>query len=169
MIHVPAIQELYRYNGWANGRMFEAVSNLTPEAFSRDLGSSHPSPRDTLLHIVWAEWIWLQRWKGLSPQSVWQAADYPDLNALRTRWSDVKIEQDAFLDAISVEGLLAVVRYLNLQGETWRYPLWRTMYHVLDHSSYHRGQLTTMLRQLGARALPTDFLVFHDVLESPPG
>lgn len=169
MIDVPAIQELYRYNGWANGRMFEAVSNLTPEGVSRDLGSSYPSARDTLLHIVWAEWIWLQRWKGFSPQSVWQAADYPDLDALGTRWSDVKIEQGAFLDAISVERLRAVVRYLSLKGETWQYPLWRTMYHVLNHSSYHRGQVTTMLRQLGARALPTDFLVFHDELESPPG
>lgn len=169
MIDVPAIQELYRYNGWANGRMFEAVSNLTPEAFSRDLGSSYPSARDMLLHIVWAEWIWLQRWKGLSPHSVWQAADYPDLDALRARWSDVEIEQGAFLDAINRERLVAVVRYLNLQGETWQYPLWRTMYHALNHSSYHRGQLTTMLRQLGARALPTDFLVFHDELKSPPG
>lgn len=168
MTDVSAIQELYRYNGWANGRMFEAVSDLTPEEFSRDLGSSYPSARDTLLHIVWAEWIWLQRWKGFSPQSVWQAADFPDLDAVRTRWSDVEIEQRAFLDAINGEGLLAVVRYLNLQGETWQYSLWRTMYHVVNHSSYHRGQLATMLRQLEARAHPTDFLVFHDELESHP-
>lgn len=168
MIDVPAIQELYRYNGWANGRVFEAVSSLTPQEFSRDLGSSYPSVRDTLRHIVWAEWIWLQRWKGLSPQSVWQAADYPDLDALRMRWSNVEIEQRAFLDAINGERLLAVVRYLNLQGETWQYPLWRTMYHLVNHSTYHRGQLTTMLRQLEARALPTDFLVFHDELESAP-
>lgn len=169
MIDVPAIQEIYRYNGWANGRMFEAVSNLTPEEFSRDLGSSYPSARDTLLHVVWAEWIWLQRWKGHSPQSVFQAADFPDLDAVRTRASEVEIELRTFLDAITAERLLTVVRYLNLQGETWQYPLWRTMYHVVNHSGYHRGQLTTMLRQLGARALPIDFLVFHDELESRRG
>jgi uncharacterized damage-inducible protein DinB len=55
MIDVPAIQERYRHNRWANRQMFEAVSKLTPEEFSRDLGSSSPSARDTLLHIVWAE------------------------------------------------------------------------------------------------------------------
>ncbi len=166
MIHVTAIQELYRYNQWANRRMFEAVSSLTVEEFSRNLGSSYPSARDTLLHIVWAEWIWLQRWKGLSPQSVFPATDFPDLNAVKARWSDVESEQRAFLDKITRERLLEAVRYLNLRGERWEYPLWRTMYHVVNHSSYHRGQLTTMLRQLGARALPTDFLVFHDEAES---
>src|SRR5512145_526706 len=125
MIDVAAIQELYRYNLWANGRMCGAVSNLTTEQFSRELGSSYPSARDTLLHIVWAEWIWLQRWMGFSPQAVWQGADFPDLGAVRTRLSDVEIEQRAFLDALTAERLLAVVRYLNLQGETWQYPLWR--------------------------------------------
>jgi len=168
MTEVPAILELYRYNWWANGRMFEAVSKLTPEAFSRDLGSSYPSARDTLLHIVWAEWIWLQRWKSSSPQSVWQSSDFRDVDAVRTRCLKVENEQRAFLDEINAERLLTVVRYVNLQGETWQYPLWRTMYHVVNHSSYHRGQLTTMLRQLGARALPTDFLVFHDDPESLP-
>jgi uncharacterized damage-inducible protein DinB len=169
MIDVAAIQELYRYNRWANSRTFEAVSKLTTEEFSRDLGSSYPSARDTFLHIVWGEWIWLQRWKGRSPQSVFDAADFPDLEAVRTRWSEVEIEQRAFLEALTADRLLAVVRYLNLQGETWQYPLWRTMYHVVNHSSYHRGQVTTMLRQLGARTLPTDFLVFQDEPESRPG
>lgn len=169
MIDVAAIQELYRYNGWANGRTFEAVSRLTAEEFSRDLGSGCPSARDTVLHIVWAEWIWLQRWTGRSPQSVFDAADFPDLGAVRTRWSEVAIEQRAFLDALTAERLWAVVRYLNLQGEAWQYPLWRTMYHVVNHSTYHRGQVTTMLRLLGARALPTDVLVFQDELDSRRG
>jgi uncharacterized damage-inducible protein DinB len=60
------------------------------------------------------------------------------------------------------------VQYVNLHGQTYRYPLWREMYHVVNHSTYHRGQLTTMLRQLAARPIPTDFLVFHDELESRP-
>lgn len=50
--------------------------------------------------------------------------------------------------------------------ESWEYPLWRQMYHVVNHSGYHRGQLATLLRQLGARPLPTDFLLFHDQVET---
>jgi uncharacterized damage-inducible protein DinB len=166
MIDLRAIQELYRYNRWANDRLFDAVASLTPNEFTRDLGSSYPSLRDTLLHIIWAEWIWLQRWKGTSPQSVFQGRDFPVLDALRAQWSDVDIDQRAFLDTVTSERLLAVVPYVNLHGQTWQYPLWRQMYHVVNHSTYHRGQVTTMLRQLGAQAVATDLLVFYDALEA---
>jgi uncharacterized damage-inducible protein DinB len=162
MIDVRAIQELYAYNRWANNRVFDVVATLTPNQFTRDLGSSYPSLRDTILHIIWAEWIWLQRWKGISPQSVLQAGYFLSPDALRAKWSEVEIEQRAFLETVTSEGLLAVVPYINLQGQTWQYPLWRQMYHVVNHSTYHRGQLTTMLRQVGAQAAATDFLVFYD-------
>jgi uncharacterized damage-inducible protein DinB len=165
MIDVRAIQELYAYNRWANNRVFDVVATLTPDQFTRDLGSSYPSLRDTILHIIWAEWIWLQRWKGISPQSVLQVGDFLSPDTLRAKWSEVEIEQRAFLKTVTSEGLLAAVPYINLQGQTWQYPLWRQMYHVVNHSTYHRGQLTTMLRQLGAQAVATDFLVFYDELE----
>jgi uncharacterized damage-inducible protein DinB len=166
MIDVRIVRELYRYNTWANGRVFAAASSLATEEFTRDLGSSYLSVRDTLLHIVWAEWIWLQRWNGVSPQDVFHPADFPSLDAVRARWSEVNIGQRVFLDVLTNARLLAVVRYVNLERETWQYPLWRQMYHVVNHSTYHRGQLTTMLRHLQAVPVPTDFLVFHDELES---
>jgi uncharacterized damage-inducible protein DinB len=162
MIDVRAIQAFYRYNSWANGRAFEAVSQLSPEAFVKDLESSFASVRDTLVHIIWAEWIWLQRWNGVSPHTVFQPIHFSSPDAVRARWSEVEAEQRTFVDAVTSERLLTVVRYVNLIGQTWEYPLWRQMYHVVNHSTYHRGQLTTMLRQLGARPLPTDFLAFDD-------
>jgi uncharacterized damage-inducible protein DinB len=165
MTDVRVVQELYRYNRWANERVFDAVAGLTSSEFTRDLGSSFASVRDTLLHIIWAEWIWLQRWKGTSPRQVFQVADFPDLPALRARWATIESEQRAFLETVTPERLLAAVPYVNLQGHSWQYPLWRQMQHVVNHSTYHRGQLTTMLRQLGAQAVTTDFLVFHDELE----
>jgi uncharacterized damage-inducible protein DinB len=165
VIDVEAFQELFRYNHWAHDRVFEAVSRSSQEAFTRDLGSSHPSVRDTLTHIVWSEWIWLQRWKGSSPRTVFRGADFPESAALRTRWLELATEQRAFLETLTAERLLTVVRYVNLEGHTWQYPLWRQMYHVVNHSSYHRGQVITMLRQLGAQVVPTDFLVYHDELQ----
>jgi uncharacterized damage-inducible protein DinB len=162
MIDVPTIRGLYRYNTWANTRVFEAVSSLSAEAFAKDLVSSYPSVRDTMLHIVCAEWIWLQRWKGVSPQAVFHVADFPSLDIIRLRWSEVDHERRGFIDTLTDERLLAVVRYVNLKGETWQYSLWRQMYHVVNHSTYHRGQLTTMLRQLGARPVSTDLLLFDD-------
>ena len=162
MIDVPVIRQLYRYNRWANNRLLEAVAPLKAEEFTRNLGSSYPSLRDTLVHIVWAEWVWLQRWNGLSPRTPFQPLDFPDVNAVKTWWLEVEAGQLAFLDTVTPERLLAVVSYVNLKGQTWEYPLWRQMYHVVNHSTYHRGQVTTMLRQLGAQSVATDFLVFDD-------
>jgi uncharacterized damage-inducible protein DinB len=166
MTDMRVIHELYRYNAWANDRLFEAVARLTSSEFTRDVGSSYPSVRETCLHIIWAEWLWLQRWKGLSPQSVFEARDIRTPDALMARWSQVEIERRPFLETLTSERLLAVVQYVNLQGQTWQYPLWRQMYHVVNHSTYHRRQVTTMLRQLGGRAVATDFLVFHDELDA---
>ena len=160
---------LYRYNTWANGRVFDAASSLGPDEFTKDLGSSYPSVRDTLLHIVWAEWIWLQRWQGVSPQAVFQPSDFPSCSAVRARWSEVEAEQRMFVGDLTRERLVAVVRYVNLKGETWGYPLWRQMYHVVNHSTYHRGQLATLLRQLGAQPISTDLLVFDDEQTSSGG
>jgi uncharacterized damage-inducible protein DinB len=162
VIDTPLIRELYRYNRWANNRLLEAVAILTVEEFTRNLGSSYPSVRDTLVHIAWAEWVWLQRWNGISPRSAFQPVGFPDLNAVKARWSEVEAGQVAFLETVTPERLLAVASYVNLKGETWAYPLWRQMFHVVNHSTYHRGQVTTMLRQLGARSVATDFLVLDD-------
>jgi uncharacterized damage-inducible protein DinB len=168
MMDVVAIQELYRYNQWANDRVFGAVSGLTLQEFTRDLGNSYPSVRDTLTHLVWAEWIWLQRWQGDSPQYRFDPSEFPHLSGLNARWLELKAEQTALVDAVTTDRLSAALSYVNLQGQSWRYALWRQMLHVVNHSTYHRGQVTTMLRQLGSVPIPTDFLVFHDELEPRP-
>ena len=66
---------LNEYNRWANARMLDAGSKLTAEQFTRDLKSSHRSVRDTLAHVLAAEWIWLERWNGTSPKNVEKVAD----------------------------------------------------------------------------------------------
>ncbi|HYV42997.1 MAG TPA: DinB family protein [Thermoanaerobaculia bacterium] len=52
--------------------------------------------------------------------------------------------------------------YVNVKGETWPYPLHEMLVHVVNHSTYHRGQVATMLRQLGKTPLSTDYLVLLD-------
>ena len=166
MMDVPEIRELYAFNRWANERVLHGVAGLTVQEFTRDLASSYRSVRDTLIHILWAEWIWLQRWKGNSPRNVFDATEFPTVSVLRARWSEHEVEQRAFVESVTAERLGEVVAYVNLRGQTWRYPLWREMYHVVNHSTYHRGQITTMLRQLDKTPGATDFLDFHDQLDA---
>jgi uncharacterized damage-inducible protein DinB len=161
------IQLLYEYNRWANARVLDAVSKLTEEQFTQDMGNSFSSVRDTLAHIMSAEWIWLRRWKGTSPKAVLDPADYPSLDVLRAKWAEIEQEQTAFVNGLPETSLETVIVYVNTKGETWKYPLGQMMQHVVNHSSYHRGQITTLLRQLGAEAASTDFLLFFDVQSTP--
>jgi uncharacterized damage-inducible protein DinB len=81
---------------------------------------------------------------------------------LRKRWTQIQAAQEAFVKALAPEELQRVVRYTNRLEETWEYALWRALYHLFNHSSYHRGQVTNMLRLLGAQPATTDFLDFWD-------
>jgi uncharacterized damage-inducible protein DinB len=168
MMDIAAIQELYRYNQWANDQVFGAVSGLTAQGFTKDLGNSYPSVRDTLTHLVWAEWIWLQRWQGNSPRHRFDPSEFPHVGELNARWSELKAKQSAFVEAVTTGRLSAALSYVNLQGQSWRYPPRRQMFHVVNHSTYYRGQVTTMLRQLGSTPVSTDSLIFHDELEPRP-
>jgi len=157
------IKALYEYNHWANERIFEAVSRITPEEYTKDMQSSHRSVRDTFVHIISAEWIYLQRVSGTSPKALWSPPDFPTVSKLRERWAELSREQMAFIHNLTEEQLKKPITYINLAGEPFTYPLWQILQHVVNHSSYHRGQITTMVRQLGAKPEATDFLLFYDV------
>ena len=156
------IRELYSYNHWANQRAMAAASKLKTDTFTRNLGNSFSSVRDTLAHIMAAEWIWLERWNGRSPTALLGAADFPTPGALAKRWTEIQKAQNAFLDALTPERLQANLTYTNTEGQSFAYPLWQQTVHVVNHSSYHRGQITTLLRQLGAEPVTTDLLVYYD-------
>jgi uncharacterized damage-inducible protein DinB len=93
---------------------------------------------------------------------MFNAADFPNAAVLKTKWAEVENEQTDFVNSLTDESLERVIAYTNTNGEVWQYSLGMMMQHVVNHSSYHRGQVTTMLRQLGAEAVPLDFLVFID-------
>lgn len=162
MMDLQSIQALYDYNRWANARVLDAVSKLSAEQFTRDLENSFRSVRETLVHILSAEWIWLERWNGTSPKSMLGAAELSGVDAIRKRWDKVENERADFIRSLSEAKLATAISYANTRGQTFAYPLWQMLVHVANHSTYHRGQITTLLRQVGAKPVGTDFLAFYD-------
>lgn len=152
---------LYEYNAWANHRTLDSCAALSVEQFTRDLGSSFRSVRDTLAHIYGAEWLWLERWHGRIPNALPSAADFPDLASLRERWGALESELHTFVSSLTSSELERIVKYKNTQGVPFEGPLWPMLQHVVNHSSYHRGQVATLLRQLGAKPIATDLIAFH--------
>ena len=154
--------ELMDYDCWANHRVLDAAARLTTEQLLRPLGSSFTSVRDTLVHVLFAEWLWLERWEGRSPRDVFEPAAYPTVAAIAERWAEVEARRSALL-ARWVPGVeRRRQNYVNARGERWEYSLGEMMQHLVIHSAYHRGQVVTMLRQLQAEAPATDYLVYVD-------
>src|SRR5579863_5801989 len=166
-MNTQEIQTLYAYNRWANRRLLEAARLLDWHDCTSEMRTSHGSVRGTLVHIVWGEWLWVRRWRGESPKEIFAPEDFPDWTTLESRWTSVEAEQQAFLKCLTDDLLETRVSYENLQDQQWEYSLARMMQHVVNHSSYHRGQVVTMLRQLGQTPPATDLLVFLD--ENMPG
>ena len=156
------VQTLLDYHYWARDRLLDAVRPLSPEQFTRDLGSSFSSIRDTLAHLHAAEWIWYQRWRGESPTALPAADRFADTASLVAAWRELETGVRAFFDGLDKRGLDAVVEYRLTSGAPGASVLWHMLQHVVNHGSYHRGQVTTMLRQLGAAPPKSmDLIAFH--------
>jgi uncharacterized damage-inducible protein DinB len=161
---ITEVLELYRYDRWANGRLLEAVSGLSAGELVRPLGASFESIFGTLRHILWSEWRWLCRWQPAASRTP-DPLEMGDLPQLTSRWSALEADQQAFLATLEESDLDRVVSYENPAGTTWSYSLAHMLQHVVNHSTYHRGQVVTLMRQLGKRPPETDFLVFFDETE----
>ncbi|MFZ0520748.1 MAG: DinB family protein [Candidatus Acidiferrales bacterium] len=161
------IQLLFEFDRWANSRVLQAASTLNAEDFTRDLGGSFRSVRDTLVHIVGSESSWLRCWKEPSPSAafiddVWTQHEarfdpnaFPDLAAVQSKWVEIEKEQNDFVNRATTESL---GRMLPLGAK--QISLAHLMQHLANHSSYHRGQIALMMRQLAAEPLATDFAMF---------
>ena len=161
------IQLLYEYDRWANNRVLRAVSALSGEQFTRDLGGSFHCLRDTLLHILGGEWIWLAYWRNPpdSPSSLsdlkakrdalFSPEAFPNVETLQSKWIDVELEQSEFVNRLTADSLAKTLPFRGTQ-----LTLMHLMQHVINHSTYHRGQVAFIMRQLGAEPLATDFHVF---------
>jgi uncharacterized damage-inducible protein DinB len=164
---LDAIQSLYAYNRWANGRVLEAAADLEPRQFVA-AESGEPSIRDTLVHIASAQWLWRQRWLGRSPSGEWNSADFPDVGALRRGWEAEEAETAAFIADLHESDLDRVVAYRNRRGEPWAYPLWQQLIHQANHAQQHRSEAALLLTRAGRSPGQLDFLVYFDVRDDRP-
>jgi len=161
MIVKEDLETLYDYGYWANRRLFQAMSQLTPEQFTRSMGGGHESIRTTLVHILSAEWGWLGRCGGPERGPRLNPADYPTVQSLIETWSKVEGYVSEFLSDLKDEDLLRNVEYTNEVGEKRSMPIGELMQHAANHGVHHRGQVALMLRLLGYAPGNFDILFYY--------
>lgn len=140
-------KRLLEYNAWANRQVLMAMKQTTvPDEINRKM-----------CHILWAEWAWLQRIGGKSVDKSTQV-EYMEISKLEDwlleneeNWNSLIIENQKFDHAI---------HYQLLNGTPAQSTLADIATHIVNHGSYHRGQIATLLRQEGLTPNPTDFIIF---------
>jgi uncharacterized damage-inducible protein DinB len=159
------IRHLFDYTEWANELALKAAAEMSDENLRRDFRISHSSIFGTLLHMAGAEWIWLERWHGLSPAgkgawSLWTSDSCADLTTLNQRWNEVIERRAQFISKLGESGLTAEMPFKLLSGDPSSMRLVDQMQHVVNHATLHRGQVVGMIRQLGIAPPSTDLLFY---------
>ncbi len=167
-MNLDDLRTLLDYHYWARDRLLTAVDALSAEQFLRPLGSSFSSVRDTLSHTLGAEAFWLMRWNGQSPTQLLPHDRIPDAAALRKEWTELETKVRAYLEGVGDEGLTRVHSFSMIDGRTSSAVFWHMLQHVVNHATYHRGQVVTMIRQLGATPPKSlDLITFYREKSKP--
>src|SRR5438045_6389317 len=119
------IQYLFEFNAWANRRCLQAAEKLSTEQFTRLLGSSFSSVRDTLAHIYGAEWIWLERFQGRSPSALPNVNLFAEVRTLRETWAVHEERLLVFVAGLGQADLDGKMEYKTLKFGVYSNPMWQ--------------------------------------------
>jgi len=166
---VKDLEELYDYGYWANRKLFQVISQLTPEQFTQSVAGSYGSIRNTMVHAMSAEWGWLERCGGPERGPKLNPDDYPTVESVIEIWGKVETYEREFLSKLKDEDLARNVQYLNPRGEKRSLLLGELLQHAAAHSIHHRGQVALLLRMLGYTPGYFDMLIYYAEKRGVPG
>ncbi len=152
---------LFDFNSWANARTLQAVDTLPEEKLYVDLKNSFGSIHGTLVHLCAAEDIWLQRMNGADPGIFLKKENLPTYAAVKEKWRAVEAGWKEYIAKLTDAELGKTLVFHNLKGEKVSQLVWQSLQHLVNHSSYHRGQITTLLRQSGGTPVSTDLIAYY--------
>jgi uncharacterized damage-inducible protein DinB len=151
---------LYKYNQWSTRKILDAVSKVTQEQFLAPASFPHGGLRSTLVHALFAEWIWRNRWEGTSPAVRLKPDDFPTFEVLQIRWAEEEKRLMAFVENITDERLNSKFNYKSTDGKPHERMLWQAMAHLINHGTQHKTEAAAMLTDFGQSPGDIDMIVY---------
>lgn len=148
-MRVIDLERLYHYGYWANRKLFSVISQLTPEQFAQIAAGSYGSIRNTMVHVLRAEWGWLERFGGHARGPRLRAEDYPTVGSLVETWARVERHMREFLTNLTDEDLTRDIPFAIEGGPKRSIALGDQLTHGAVHSTHHRDQVALLPRMLG--------------------
>ena len=151
---------LYRYNQWSTRKILDAAARVTEEQFLAPADFPHGGLRGTLVHTLFAEWIWRNRWQGTSPTMRLKPEEFPTFDSLSTRWAEEEKLLVTFVNDLTDEQLNRVVFYKTTDGSPKQRVLWQMMAHLVNHGTQHKAEAAAMLTGFGHSPGDIDMIYF---------
>ena len=151
---------LYKYNQWSTAKILDSAAKVSEDEFLASAPFPHGGLRSTLVHALFAEWIWRNRWEGTSPNDRLKPEDFPTFDSLRARWSEEENQLMAFVNNLMDEQLNKVVSYKTTQGIPNERILWQMMAHLVNHGTQHKTEAAAMLTGFGHSPGDIDMIYF---------
>ena len=151
---------LFGFNRWADERVIQALRPLAPEQYIQEAALGCPSVRAILLHMADTSLIWANRIRGEQVMSRTTEAEAPTLEAAVQLLAQGHDSYRLLIPTLSPEQLSAPISYRDFKGEPKSLPLWAILRHQLNHSSYHRGQISSHLMEFGIEPPAIDFAIW---------
>jgi len=161
------IKRLIAFNSWATHRVFEALSELSAEEFTRDMKASHSNIHGTLTHLVGAEKIWLSRMAGTPDKAMIKPPDVPTLPDVKRTWEETGFNMAKFLGTMTDRKLQETFAFTASTGQQLVQVYADALQHVIDHSTFHRGQVIVLMRQMGHTPPATGMIGFFRETSKP--
>ena len=157
---IEVLRHHLEYSRWATRRLLEAAAALSPENLTRDFQTSERSVLGTLAHVFGGDRVWLQRVQG-HPRPIFLEPEDRALEALQRQWPAIHEAWIELLAAETEESLGRRIAYRDLKGNAWETPLWQILFHVVNHGTHHRGQVSGFLRAMGETPPPLDLIAYY--------
>jgi len=151
---------LYKYNHWANAKILDKTAEVTHDQFVATASFPHGGLRGTLVHTLFAEWIWRHRWEGTSPVVRLEPEDFSSFESLRARWADEEKLLMFFVENTTDEKLNSYFFYKATNGTPYERVLWQTMLHLVNHGTQHRSEAAALLTDFGHSPGDIDLVYF---------
>ena len=154
-----AVRVMYDYNTWANDRVLTLVAKLTWEQYTVSGSVSHSSVRETLVHTMWGQALWLSRWQGFGDIADEEPEDDETVVPLRDRWRKIDAATHAFVAGLDEDALHRRVHY-QIRGVDHAQPLWALLLHQVNHATQHRSEVAVMLTEYGYSPGSLDLVIY---------
>ena len=154
------LEQLYAFNSWANARVLESLRALPEADYEKEQGGGWPSLRAAFVHLAAATDAWAERFSGREATRLATEGELPGLEEAARILLAAEEKHRRHLATYTAERLAGPFSWKNLKGEVKTAPFWVVVRHVVNHQTYHRGQISSMIRRLGHTPKATDMVLW---------